>query len=78
MLFESQFQFKKVKLVMCYLEAYEHISDPLEQQRAMQVITDIMARRPRLNLYASYFRDAYEAEFRCLDAQLELIKLLIS
>ena len=59
---ESQFQFKKVKLVQVYMECYEHIVDPLEQQRLMQIITDISARRPRLNLTASYFRDSYVAE----------------
>ena len=36
-----------------------------------------MARRPRLNLQANYFKDSYEAEFECLDNQLELVKLLI-
>ena len=53
---------------MAYMEAYEHIADPLEQQQTMQVITDIMGRRPRLNMQASYFKDSYEAELRCLDA----------
>ena len=36
-----------------------------------------MARRPRLNLTASYFKDAYEAEAECLDKQLELVKIII-
>jgi len=49
------------------MECYEHITDPLEQQKLMQVITDIMARRPRLNLNANYFLDAYDAEIQCLD-----------
>ena len=62
---------------MAYLECYEHIVDPLEQQRLMQVITDLMARRPRLNLQANYFQDSYEAEYMCLDNQLELIKVII-
>jgi hypothetical protein len=44
------------------MECYEHIVDPLEQQRLMQIITDISALRPRLNLTASYFKDSYEAE----------------
>ena len=52
---------------MAYMECYEHIVDPLEQQRLMQVVTDIMARRPRLNLNASYFKDAYVAENECLE-----------
>ena len=75
---EAEFQFKKVKLVMSYMEAYEHITDPLEQQKTMQIVTDIMARRPRLNMQAHYFRDSYMAELRCLDAQMELIQMLIS
>jgi hypothetical protein len=48
------------------MECYEHVTDPLEQQKLMQVITDIMARRPRLNLNANYFLDAYEAEINCV------------
>lgn len=43
----------------------------------MQVITDVMSRRPRLNMQANYFRDSYTAEFDCLDNQLELLKMLI-
>lgn len=26
---EAEFQFKKVKLVQCYMECYEHICDPV-------------------------------------------------
>ena len=48
------------------MECYEHVTDPLEQQRLMYIITDIMARRPRLNLNANYFVDAYDAEINCL------------
>jgi len=42
------------------------VTDPLEQQKLMQVITNLMARRPRLNLNAAYFMDAYDAEIKCL------------
>lgn len=77
LMMEAEFQFKKVKLIQCYMECYEHICDPLEQQKLMQVITDISARRPRLNLFSNYFRDSYEAEFKCLDAQFELIRLTV-
>jgi hypothetical protein len=59
------------------MECYEHVTDPLEQQKLMQVVTDIMARRPRLNLSANYFRDSYKAEYSCLDKQFELIRLLV-
>ena len=43
----------------------------------MQIVTDLMARRPRLNLQANYFTDSYAAESECLDNQLELVKVLI-
>ena len=43
----------------------------------MQIITDIMSRRPRLNLQANYFTDSYAAEFECLENQLELVKFMI-
>lgn len=59
------------------MECYEHISDPLEQQKLMQIITDIMARRPRLNLKASYFIDAYDGEIKLLKKQFELVKMLV-
>jgi hypothetical protein len=59
------------------MECYEHITDPLEQQKLMQIITDIMARRPRLNLNANYFNDAYDAEIKCLEKQFEQIKMLV-
>jgi hypothetical protein len=59
------------------MECYEHISDPLEQQKLMQIITDIMARRPRFNLKASYFIDAYDGEIKLLKKQFELVKMLV-
>ena len=31
LMLESKFQYRKVKLVMAYMECYEHIVDPLEQ-----------------------------------------------
>lgn len=37
------------------MEVYEHICDPVEQQRICQIVTDTMARRPRLNLDNLYF-----------------------
>ena len=43
----------------------------------MQVLTDIAARRPRLNLAANYFKDSYTSELKCLDKQFELIKVIV-
>ena len=63
---ELDFQFAKVKLVEKLLESYEHIYDPLESVRALQMIVDVMAQRPRINLEASLYTDSYEAETRLL------------
>ena len=43
----------------------------------MQVITDVMARRPRIDLTAGYFRDAYLAEIKCLEAQFDVLRVII-
>ena len=59
---------------MVYLDAYEHICDPLEQQRMMQVMTEVMAQRPRLDTTASYFADSYEAEIKCMDTMTKLVR----
>lgn len=59
------------------MECYEHVCDPLEQQKLMQVITDYMSRRPRLNLNANYFIDAYDAEILLLQKQFELVRTLV-
>ena len=59
---ERKFQFRKVLLVQTYMDAYEHLCDPVDQQRLMKQITDLMARRPRLSLKSFSFRDSYKAE----------------
>jgi hypothetical protein len=40
---ELEFQFAKVMLVESIMEAYEHILDPLEHIRTLQMIVDVMA-----------------------------------
>jgi hypothetical protein len=73
---ELDFQFEKVQIVQAYMETYEHISDPLEQQRLIQVVVDLMATRPRLNLSASYFTDSYEAEKQVLTKHAQLMRVI--
>ena len=63
---EQQFQTAKMDVIYCYLECYEHTCDVLEQHRLIQLIIDLMARRPRLNLAANHFRESYKAEVACL------------
>lgn len=63
---ENRFQEAKCGLIMSYLECFEHCSDTLEQQRLVQAIIDEMAKRPKLNLSGTYFKDSYEAEIIAL------------
>ena len=63
---------------MAYLDVFEHICDPLEQQRIMQVMTDLMAQRPRIDYSTSnYFVESYKAEVVCFETHLRLIKEII-
>ena len=70
---EFLFQYRKALLVMQYLDCYEHICDPLEQQRIMQLIVDVMGRRPRLEP-GVYFVETYKAEEQVLITERELVR----
>lgn len=67
---EHEYQFAKVKLVEKLLESYEHVYDPLESVRCLQMIVDLMAQRPRLNTEASLYTDSYEAETKVMKEKL--------
>ena len=60
------------------MECFEHICDPVEQQRLTQIIVDLMARRPRLNLEDLYFKDSYKAESECMSKHMELLEIIIT
>lgn len=75
---ESRFQEAKSHLVAAYLECFEHSSDCLEQQRLVQAMVDEMAKRPKLNLSATHFRDSYEAEIECLELKTKLMRELMA
>lgn len=72
--YENLYQENKLDLVNAYLECYEHTSDLLEQHRLIQAIVDEMARRPKLNLSGSHFKDSYEAEIQCMKEKVTLIR----
>jgi len=55
----------------------EHTSDILEQQRLIQAIVDEMARRPRLNMSGSHFKDSYNCEIECLTLKTQLVREII-
>jgi hypothetical protein len=43
----------------------------------IQIIVDLMARRPRINLEGNHFRDSYRAEIECLEMQAKLMREFI-
>lgn len=77
MKFEAKYHFKKALLVRLYMEAYEHIVDPLEQKRFIQFIANMMAERPRLNLDSYSFENSYKLELHILDKKLEFLKNIV-
>jgi len=75
--YEEQFHRAKLELAFAYLECFEHTCDTLEQQRIIQLIVDLMARRPRINLAANHFADSYEVEIKVVVMQTKLVKEFI-
>ena len=73
---EHEFQFRKVTLIEKLLESYEHIYDPLESVRCLQMIVDTMAQRPRINTEASFYTDSYESECLLLDEKIKFFSNL--
>ena len=77
---ECEQQYQRTKLILCmtYLECYEHTCDVLELQRIVQIIVDLMARRPRMNLAANHFRDSYRAETEVFELSIKIMREFIS
>ncbi|XP_053192243.1 uncharacterized protein si:ch73-242m19.1 [Scomber japonicus] len=71
---ETEFLESKVQLLNCYYEAYQHAAGAEERFTLARVITDIMHRRPHLDLNQDYFVQAYRAEIGCLQSHQQLIK----
>lgn len=74
---EVKYQEEKLNLLLTYLECYEHVSDILCQQRMVQIMVDEMARRPRLNLQSTHFKDSIETEIALLQERNEFMQELL-
>ncbi|KAJ8353268.1 hypothetical protein SKAU_G00208350 [Synaphobranchus kaupii] len=61
-----------------YFEAYQHVTDNGERLHLTQVITDVMHRRPRLDLSNGYFIQAYREELSCLQSHQQLLRLVLN
>ena len=74
---EEKYQKAKLRLCLQYIECYEHTCDTLEQQRLIQIVVDLMAQRPRMNLAANHFKDSYRAEIDALTILGQIMKEFI-
>lgn len=63
---EDEYQQCKLELSFAYMECYEHTVDNLEQQQLIQIVVDLMARRPRINFKGRSFIDSYKKEIELL------------
>ncbi|XP_041105837.1 uncharacterized protein si:ch73-242m19.1 [Polyodon spathula] len=75
---EAAFLKNKQQLLDCYFEAYQHVLDHEERFALAQVITDIMHKRPRLEISSQYFVTAYEEECICLQYHQQLVKDILN
>ncbi|KAL3968597.1 granzyme K [Sarotherodon galilaeus] len=71
---ETEFIESKVQLLNCYYEAYQHAAGTEERFALAQVITDIMHRKPQLDLNQDYFFQAYRTEISCMQSHQRLIR----
>lgn len=74
---EVWYNTEKRKLLEAYLEIAEHTADPLERSDVAQRMIDVMAERPRLDLEADYFTDAYTAAICALSSRASLLRRLV-
>ena len=63
-----------VKLLNCYYEAYQHISDLNEKRALASTITQIMHRRPRFDFAAKYFVSSYRVECCIFYKEMALLR----
>mmetsp|Transcript_13593 Transcript_13593/g.24229 ORF Transcript_13593/g.24229 Transcript_13593/m.24229 type:complete len:2316 (-) Transcript_13593:702-7649(-) len=75
---ETWYQDGKRKVMNCLIEAYEHTVDPQEQRNLAQSISNLMARRPLLDLKAEYFSESYSSEIVALELQYSLYREIIN
>jgi hypothetical protein len=71
--YEHKFQFAKIRLIEEFMKIYEHTIDIVEQQRLVQIMVDVMAKRPRLNTDSTHFVDSYKAEIDYFNSLREFI-----
>ena len=73
---EVVFQRAKLKVLLVYLDIYDHLVKKGCVRAMVQHITDLMSLRPRLNLHASYFVESYRLHTKSLKAQRRLLRSL--
>lgn len=73
---ELYFQESKLNVILGYLEVYDNTVSMQEQIKLAQIMTDLMAMRPRLWLDATYFTQGYWSHIDALDKHDETLKAI--
>ena len=60
------------------MEAYHNVCDRDEKRLLAQAITNIMYRRPRVDMQSSYFLASYRLECICLRQHTQLVKNILN
>lgn len=63
-----------LQLLNCYYEAYQHVVGTEERFALAQVITDIMHRKPQLDLNQDNYFQACRTEISCMQSHQRLIR----
>uniref|UniRef100_A0A5K4F3H5 Phosphodiesterase I n=2 Tax=Schistosoma mansoni TaxID=6183 RepID=A0A5K4F3H5_SCHMA len=75
---ETAFQETKKNLMDIYVEAYNHIISRDSRRKLAQMMTDLMYKRPRLDLNENYFVTAYKYECAILRQRKEIMKSILN
>lgn len=64
-------------MINIYFEAYQNVFDTNERRNLAQSITDLIYRRARLDLNATYFSQSYRFEVTSLYKHCSIAKLIL-
>ena len=74
---EVNFMEMKKALLDVYYEAYQHTFDRQERRQLAQCLVDLMRKRVRFDLDASYFTLSYRLEISCMFKQTRAVKFIL-
>jgi hypothetical protein len=75
---EASYQDAKRGVVECLFEAFQNVSDPVSQSEHVALIAQQCEMRPRIDMAAPYFTEAYSAEVVVVNLHAQLLRQVAS